>query len=543
MVNVNPPNHVDDVPVVEPDQHDDVLIVPEPVLVDEDEDPEEDEFKEGEYPQEKENDMELDIKEYRNEPELTYLYKEIDPLNPLSPAFESEPKDTIEVENPIEHEYKTVPTSVMRWDIDSIFGQMAFLLRRLCGHETAHALVEKKGKAKDKFYGKLILDLGNKVRSSVEQGTAAMEKLVEKLGNAEDKVVCNKLKNELKEARGSMFKERPNEAINVSMKMRRVHNLSRDDLLIMLSSLDSLVVPLLQVNVRNKASGSGPVRGQDVIPATREFTFAGFMKCNPTAFCGTEGVVELLRWFEKTESVFGISECVEGKKVRFAIVTLQGPNLTWWNAKIATRGFETMNQMPWTKMKHLMTAEFCPIEEIQRMEHELWNLKVKEYNIVAYTQMFNELELMPANLNEAVRMAHKLMDQKAQARDERILEEKSESEGAFKMEIVVTRAIKGITHCTIKCHKCGKVGQKSRYYKEKNVATSANALPIPTCYYCGKQGHTRNRCPRKVKQEEVVEVRGRAYAIKDAEPKGLSVVTSTFLLNNRYAFVFLFGFR
>nr|GEV51118.1 hypothetical protein [Tanacetum cinerariifolium] len=431
MVNVIPTNNVDDVPVVEPDQHDDVPIVLEPVLVDEDKDPKEDEFEEGEDPQEKENNMEVDIKEYENEPELTYPYEEIDPLNPLSPAFESEPKDTIEVENPIEHKDETVPTSV---------------------HKVG------------------------------ESSTAPL--------------LCE----------------------------------DSDVLLPSLNESREISIGLEQVNVRNKASGSRPVRGQDAAPATRECTFAGFMKCNPTAFYGTEGAVELLRWFEKTESVFGISECAEGKKVRFAIVTLQGPNLTWWNAKIATRGFETMNRMPWTKMKHLMTVEFCPIEEIQRMEHELWNLKVKEYNIMAYTQR-------PANLNEAVHMAHKLMDQKAQARDERILEEKSESGGAFKMEIVVARAIKGITHCTIKCHKYGKVGQKSRYCKEKNVATSANALPIPTCYDCGKQGHTRKRYPRKVKQEEVVKVRGRAYAIKDAEPKGLNVVTSTFLLNNRYTFI------
>ncbi|GJR97297.1 reverse transcriptase domain-containing protein [Tanacetum coccineum] len=104
-------------------------------------------------------------------------------------------------------------------------------------------------------------------------------------------------------------------------------------------------------------------------------------------------------------------------------------------------------------MKKLMTTEFCPAEELQRMENELWNLKVKEYNMVAYTQIFNELALMcprmvkpesvkidayirgltdnikgevtfsrPTNLNEAVRMAHKLMEQKLQARNERILE-------------------------------------------------------------------------------------------------------------------------
>nr|GFD10812.1 reverse transcriptase domain-containing protein [Tanacetum cinerariifolium] len=129
-----------------------------------------------------------------------------------------------------------------------------------------------------------------------------------------------------------------------------------------------------QANVRNDASRSGPVRGQDAAPAVRECTFAGFMKCNPTVFCGVEGAIELRRWFEKTKS----------------------------------------------------------------------NLKVKEYDVVAYTQSFNELALMcprmvepeqvkvdayirgltdnikgevtsskPADLNEAVHMAHKLMEQKS----------------------------------------------------------------------------------------------------------------------------------
>ncbi|GKB75779.1 putative reverse transcriptase domain-containing protein [Tanacetum coccineum] len=361
-----------------------------------------------------------------------------------------------------------------------------------------------------------------------------------------------------------------------------------------------------QANVRNDASRSGPVRGRDTAPAVRECTFAGFMKCNPAAFCGVEGAVELRRWFEKTESVFEISECAEGKKVKFAAATLEGPALTWWKTKVATMGLETVNQMPWTEMKQLMTAEFCPIEEIQRMEHELWNLKIKEYDIVAYTQRFNELALMcprmvepervkvdayirgltdnikgevtsskPADLNEAVRMAHKLMEQKSQARNERILEGKkrkwenlqggnSSGKGNQKdnsrqtlqnnqkqgnARAMVTAPTDGklplcercftrhVGQCTIKCHKCGKVGHKARYCREKSVATGANAQPIWTCYDCGEQGHTRNRCPKKVKQEEVREVRGRAYAIKDAEPKGPNVVTGTFLLNNRYAFV------
>ncbi|GJS09559.1 putative reverse transcriptase domain-containing protein [Tanacetum coccineum] len=94
-----------------------------------------------------------------------------------------------------------------------------------------------------------------------------------------------------------------------------------------------------------------------------------------------------------------------------------------------------------------------------------------------------------------------------------------------------------VRQCTIKCHKCGKVGHKARYCKEKSVATGANAQPVWTCYDCGEQGHTRNRCLKKIKQEEVGEVRGRAYAIKDAEPQGPNVVTGTFLLNNCYAII------
>nr|GEY24257.1 hypothetical protein [Tanacetum cinerariifolium] len=56
--------------------------------------------------------MEIDIEEDENVTEMTYPYEEMGPLNPSPPAFESEPDDEIEVENPIEHEDETVPASV-----------------------------------------------------------------------------------------------------------------------------------------------------------------------------------------------------------------------------------------------------------------------------------------------------------------------------------------------------------------------------------------------------------------------------------------------
>ncbi|GJZ06180.1 hypothetical protein Tco_0539973 [Tanacetum coccineum] len=100
------------------------------------------------------------------------------------------------------------------------------------------------------------------------------------------------------------------------------------------------------VNAGNDARVSGPIRGQDAAPIVRECTFARFMKCNPIVFNDTEGAVKLRRWFEKTESVLGISECAKGKKVKFAAATLQGPALTWWNSKVATMGLKTVNRMP-----------------------------------------------------------------------------------------------------------------------------------------------------------------------------------------------------
>ncbi|GJU02100.1 hypothetical protein Tco_1112438 [Tanacetum coccineum] len=180
-----------------------------------------------------------------------------------------------------------------------------------------------------------------------------------------------------------------------------------------------------KANVRNDAGGSGLVRGRDTAPVVRECTFAGFMKCNPTAFRGVEGAVELRRWFKKTESVFEISECAEGKKVKFDAATLEGPALTWWKTKVATIGLETVNQMPWTKMKQLMTAWFNKLALMYPRMVKPERVKVDAYIRGLMDNIKGEVtSSKPADLNEAVHMAHKLMEQKPQTRNERILEGK-----------------------------------------------------------------------------------------------------------------------
>ncbi|GJU48980.1 putative reverse transcriptase domain-containing protein [Tanacetum coccineum] len=99
--------------------------------------------------------------------------------------------------------------------------------------------------------------------------------------------------------------------------------------------------------------------------------------------------------------------------------------------------------MSWRELMKLMAEVYCPRNEIQKMESELWNLTVKNNDLAAYTQRFQELTMMctkmvpeeedrvekfigglpdkiqgnviaaePTRLQDAVRIANILMDQK-----------------------------------------------------------------------------------------------------------------------------------
>nr|GEZ14211.1 hypothetical protein [Tanacetum cinerariifolium] len=171
--------------------------------------------------------------------------------------------------------------------------------------------------------------------------------------------------------------------------------------------------------VQNKGNRA---EGPNVAPVARECTLADFIKSSPITFRGNEGVVGLIRWIEKMEMVF----------------------------TVATLGTEAVTRKIWAEMKVMMTEEFRPPEEIQMMECELWNLRVKEMDISSYTTRFNKLVILcpgmvpterkkveayirglsenikgevtssePATLNKAVRMAHTLMEQKVKAIAER----------------------------------------------------------------------------------------------------------------------------
>ncbi|GJZ89223.1 hypothetical protein Tco_0661005, partial [Tanacetum coccineum] len=92
------------------------------------------------------------------------------------------------------------------------------------------------------------------------------------------------------------------------------------------------------------------VNGRGDRPGTRECTYQDFMKCKPLSFKGTEGVVGLIRWSKKMETVFHISNCLERYQVKYATCTLLDSALTWWNSYKRTIGTDAAYALSWREL-------------------------------------------------------------------------------------------------------------------------------------------------------------------------------------------------
>nr|GFA86940.1 reverse transcriptase domain-containing protein [Tanacetum cinerariifolium] len=175
---------------------------------------------------------------------------------------------------------------------------------------------------------------------------------------------------------------------------------------------------LLRNSTNEDESHSSHEDNQKNVQTTRPYFYADFMKCQPLSFKGTEGVVN------------------------FSTCTLLDAALTWWNSQIRSLGPDAYS-MTWEVLKKKMADKSCPQGEIKKLEIELWNLKVKENNVSAYTECFQELTLIctkfvadetekidkyvnglpdniygsvkaskPKMLDETIELANDLMDQK-----------------------------------------------------------------------------------------------------------------------------------
>ncbi|GKB96100.1 putative reverse transcriptase domain-containing protein [Tanacetum coccineum] len=108
------------------------------------------------------------------------------------------------------------------------------------------------------------------------------------------------------------------------------------------------------------------------------------------------GAVALTRWIEKMESVIKNSGCAENQKVKYAASSFINKALTWWNTQVQARGREAAMGMIWVEFKTLLVEEFCPSNEMEKLESEFWNHTMVGANHARYTDQFHELaKLVP----------------------------------------------------------------------------------------------------------------------------------------------------
>ncbi|GJZ32954.1 putative reverse transcriptase domain-containing protein, partial [Tanacetum coccineum] len=210
----------------------------------------------------------------------------------------------------------------------------------------------------------------------------------------------------------------------------------------------------------NGNGGGNGYKFRGFVPA-QECTYQDFLKCQPLSFNGTEGVVGLTRWFEKMEMVFHISSCPDKYQVKYASCTLLNNALTWWNSHKRTIGIEAAYAMSWAELMKLMTKVYCPRNEVQKMETEM--VPNEEEKVERFVRGLpdniqeNVIVAKPTKLQDAIRIANNLMDQK----------------------------LKGYARSA---------ENKRSYFKHSE--SPVRNQPGIVCYECGRPGHFRKDCPK-----------------------------------------------
>ncbi|GJZ49752.1 putative reverse transcriptase domain-containing protein [Tanacetum coccineum] len=298
-------------------------------------------------------------------------------------------------------------------------------------------------------------------------------------------------------------------------------------------------------------------------------SYKGFMTCNLKEYDGKACAISLARWVEKMENA-----------------------LTWWNTQVQARGRAAAIGMSWTDFKALLIEEFCPSNEIEKLESEFWNHKMVGANHAGYTYQFHELAKLvphlvtpessrikryiaglapeiqgmlratqPTTIQSAILRAGILTDEAVscgtltKGNEKRKEVEESSKQGGGRNDDK-----KGEGGPCLVCFNCQKPGHFARNCRMpiKQVAP-INAVrgehEPGTCYECGSREHFRNTCPKLTRAPGQVgnrltiegnrntrnngnQVKGRAFNVNAVGAlQDPNVVTGTFSLNNHYATV------
>ncbi|GKD89709.1 reverse transcriptase domain-containing protein [Tanacetum coccineum] len=129
------------------------------------------------------------------------------------------------------------------------------------------------------------------------------------------------------------------------------------------------------------------IREREALVA-RKCSYKEFVSRQPINLKGLEGAVGLIRWFERTESIFSCSNYTEDCKVKFAIGTLTKEALSWWNSFVQPIGIEEAYKITWVEFKKLLIKKYYPRTEVQKMEDKFYHLTVKGNDLKTYVRRF-----------------------------------------------------------------------------------------------------------------------------------------------------------
>ncbi|GKC18452.1 putative reverse transcriptase domain-containing protein [Tanacetum coccineum] len=312
------------------------------------------------------------------------------------------------------------------------------------------------------------------------------------------------------------------------------------------------VTTALEAQAANMANTDNTTRPREA-PVARQCSYKEFMSCQPINFKGTKGATGLIRWFERTKSVFSCSNYTKDCKVKFATGTLTEEALSWWNYFAQPIGIEEAYKITWVEFKKLLIKKYYPRTEVQKMEDEFYHLTVKGNDLKTYVRRFQELATLcptmvpdsekmmevfigglprsikgnvtaskPQTLEEAINIAQRLMDQVT----------KHTPVYTGNRPLCKKCTLHHIGPCTVKCNTCNKVGHLTKNYKNKGPATRSNLLPVTvTCHACGEKGHYPNQCRKTTNNN----AQGRALLRDRNAHQDPNVVTGMFLLNQHLA--------
>nr|GEU80743.1 hypothetical protein [Tanacetum cinerariifolium] len=285
------------------------------------------------------------------------------------------------------------------------------------------------------------------------------------------------------------------------------------------------------------------------IPIAKRGNYKEFINSQPLYFNGMEGVVGLIRWFERTKSVVSRSNCADENKVAFAIVTLTDDALSWWNAYTQPIGIEKANRITWTELKRLLTNKRFQELVILCPNMVPNNQKLMEIFIGGLPRSIegNVTVSKPQTLEEAINIAHRLMDQvtkhnsiqgtndhKRKFEDKRNIssnnnyrnnyqnicnnrtndfrQQQNRRPKTFRSYAATPTEKRGYTRnrplcqrctlhhtgpCTIRCRVCNKTVHLTKNCLNKGPATGSNLQPVSVICNAGREkGHYKSRCSK-----------------------------------------------